>query len=89
VLLCITHIYLFEISADDLTRLLAFGSSGKDLISIFCDEDVVFYPHAANRVVFLKEGGVDVYRVAGVFEVDLFKGVAGEIAEFGGWLAEC
>jgi hypothetical protein len=86
--IAVPTLHLFEISADDPTCFLAFRSSGQNVIPVFCDEDVVFYPHAADRVVFLEEGSVDVYRVVRVFEVDLFEGVAGEIAGFGSWLAK-
>lgn len=70
------------LAADDPTRLLAFWRGGQDLTPVCCDKDVVFDPHAADGVVLLEKGGVDIFRVLRGFEVDLLEGVVGEVAGF-------
>jgi hypothetical protein len=70
------------LAADDPTCLLAFWRGGQDLTPVCCDKDVVFDPHAADGVVLLEKGGVDVFRVPRGFEVDLLEGVVGEVASF-------
>jgi hypothetical protein len=71
---------LLLLSIDNLQSFITFGYIlRKVLETILSDKEIVLDPDATNRVVLVKELCVDIFCVFGIFEVDLFEGVAGEV----------
>jgi hypothetical protein len=63
---------LFALPINNSQRLLALGRRRQILISVLRDQDIVFDPHASHRVVLLQELLVDVLRIFGILQVDVF-----------------
>ena len=72
--------FLLLLPINNLQRLITLRYIPRQiLIPILNNKDIILDPDAPNRVVLVEELCVDVFGVLGVFEVDFFKGVAGEI----------
>jgi hypothetical protein len=71
---------LLKFSINNLQRRIAFWHSRcQILIPILRNQDIILDPDTTDGIIFVKKILIDVFCVLGIFEVDFFEGVAGEI----------
>lgn len=66
---------------NDLQSFLALWSPSQILISILGNQQIIFDANSSNGVILLEQVYVDEFGVSRFFEVYLFQGISGKIAE--------